>query len=658
MRKILVAITLFSMLFANAEKYALIIAIGDYPKKTGWKDISSENDVPLIQQTLQHQNFKDENITILINEQATFKGITGAFDDLLNNKIKEGDIVVIHFSGHGQQIFDNQEDEEIDGKDEALVPYDAWVKYTHNYKGENHFRDDLLGNYIAQFRNVLKQDGQLLFLLDSCHSGSSTRGGKTRGSAAVFAPEGWTAPNSDSSKGSDMLERTKVVPNAAPFVLMSGASANELNYEYEGFGSLSFAFSKAMNDLGSDFSYRQLFSKIAATMNVISPKQTPTIEGDQDVKLFNNEYVKQQPYYPIKKITDSNIIKIQAGKLQRLFTETTINILPSGTTEVTEDKVITKGKITKANFNESNIMLDSSLPSDNAKDYWVFVDEPAFGDIAIKVELDKSIKDKSVKTEIATYLKENSIGEIVKSNEGADVKIIMKGPNYELISVNGLTEIDKIESSRGEEVLSQLKEKLYNYAHGQYLKNLDFKNMKYEFEFKLIPVEYDEAMEEAGALLPEEDMLNDKGIFEVEPERDYVKLQVTNKSERPLYFSIVEINTQGEIFGFMPSDTCELTDNERKLAPGQTKTFECVYYFGDPYERLILKGFASPNPINLKPTVDEKGEEVATRGNKNPLETFIGNTFEGTRGSGSKNSSGKIDGYSTEFVYEIVRKRQ
>ena len=206
--------------------------------------------------------------------------------------------MVIHYSGHGQQIFDDNGDE-IDDKDEAIVPYDALVRYTSNYHGENHIRDDELGNIIANFRNTLGKDGQLLMLLDSCHSGSATRGGKSRGGEGTFAPANWTPKTNNNTAGSGLLEKTTVNNDAAPFVMLSGASANELNYEYEGYGSLSYAFSTAMNALGSDFTYRKLFSAISANMNVISPKQTPTIEGDADYKLFKGDYVKQQPYFEV-----------------------------------------------------------------------------------------------------------------------------------------------------------------------------------------------------------------------------------------------------------------------------------------------------------------------------------------------------------------------
>ena len=89
-----------------AKKHALIIAIGDYPANSGWGTISSVNDVPLIKQTLLTQGFNEENITVLINERATYQNIIEALKTL-QSKIAPGDIIVVHYSGHGQQIADD-----------------------------------------------------------------------------------------------------------------------------------------------------------------------------------------------------------------------------------------------------------------------------------------------------------------------------------------------------------------------------------------------------------------------------------------------------------------------------------------------------------------------------------------------------------------------
>jgi hypothetical protein len=66
----------------SAEKYGLIIAIGDYPTKTGWSTISSENDVSLIKQALLNHGFNEKNISLLVNDEATKAGIIKAIEDL------------------------------------------------------------------------------------------------------------------------------------------------------------------------------------------------------------------------------------------------------------------------------------------------------------------------------------------------------------------------------------------------------------------------------------------------------------------------------------------------------------------------------------------------------------------------------------------------
>ena len=660
---ILLSLMLAFSLNAMAEKYALIVAVGDYPPRTGWSSISSANDVPLIKNTLLDQKFKEENIVVLENASATRAGILAAIKDL-QSKIKPGDIVVIHYSGHGQQIFDDN-GEEIDDKDEAIVPYDALVKYTSNYKGENHIRDDELGNIIANFRNALGKNGQLLILLDSCHSGSATRGGKARGGQATFAPPGWNPKTGENKSGSGLLEPAKAGPDAAPFVMLSGASADELNYEYEGYGSLSFAFSKAMADLGSDVTYRKLFSAIAANMNIISPNQTPTAEGDLDYKLFGGEYVKQQPYFEVSKVSRPDIIKINAGKLQRLFEETTIKILPAGTSEVNDDDVITKGRISKAYFNESIIKLEAPLSSTNAKDYWVFIDEPTYGAIKMNVFIDNSVTSKSVQRELEAFLNEKKVGKIVDNNLDANLILMESNSTISILTVsgqetfvNGDETIYQQTKIDGDYNFKDITNTLFNYAQGTYLKNLSLKNYDFEFEFRLLPGKYDPEIDEID-FIEESAFTDEAGKFKVNTEDDVVFLEVTNKSQQPIYFSIIEINSKGEIVPFMPNGDCTLNDNERLIPPGKTMVFDnCYFQFGPPYETLVLKGFATPKPINFRPTIQSRGP-VATRsaGGNNPLEDFVGETYNQTRGSrgntGNKRT-GKIDGYSTEFLYEIV----
>ncbi|SFZ93025.1 Caspase domain-containing protein [Flaviramulus basaltis] len=653
----LILILFFYSSTIYAEKYALIVAVGNYPKSTGWSTIHSLNDVPLIKQTLLDQEFKENNISLLTDEAATYSGIKNALNELLK-VINPNDIVVIHFSMHGQQIFDNNGDE-IDGKDEALVPYDAWVKYNHNYKGENHFRDDELGTYITMFRNSLQENGQLLLLLDSCHSGSSSRGGLARGSKAVFAPDGWKSTSNIEDSGSGLIEnvdnsKVKLNVNAAPYILISGASANELNYEYKGVGSLSYTFTKAMNKLGSNYSFNQLFAKIETEMNIISPYQNPTIEGNINAEIFNNAYIKQQPFYKVKSVLRDDVIRIQSGKIHGLFENTTVFVTPSGTSKASKENIITSGTILNSKFNECTIKLDEPLENSNEKKYWVFIDKPSYGDMFVNVFFDESVKDKSIKAGVSNFLNENELGEVAKYIDSADVVLMQKGNSITLNSPNGLQVVDKDEENIGSSTIEEINQTLFAFAQGQYLKNLDLKNYNYEFEFKLIPNVNDSLNNNSTNDIKIRPFVNQNGTFQVIAEKDEVVLQVTNKSNRVLYFCIIEINSKGEIASFMPNDDYPLMDDERKLMPGQTETFKHkVYEFLPPYEKLILKGFATPYPINFKTTVDTRGE--SSRSTTNPLEDFLGNTYTPSRGSTGKKANPQIDGFTFDFVYEIIK---
>src|SRR5690606_32829071 len=168
---------------------------------------------------------------------------------------------------------------------------------------------------------------------------------------------------------------------------------------------------------------------------------------------------------------------------------------------------------------------------------------------------------------------------------------------------------------------------------------------------KLIPIEFDYSTGMVGNLLPEDNYI-ESGVFKVRPEEDFVVLQVSNKSKKPLYISLVEINSAGEINPFFPSDGCTLNSNERRLAPGQTMVFkDCVYSFGPPYERLIIKGFASDEPLDFQSTVTTRGQNGTS---KNPLESFLQSTYQHSRGGTGTTITGTMNGYSTEFVYDIV----
>jgi hypothetical protein len=78
------------------------------------------------------------------DQQATRDGILDALRKLVSES-QPGDVVVIHYSGHGDRLTDDNADE-LDGLDELLVPvdapYDTAGIRSGSYRGERHIRDD------------------------------------------------------------------------------------------------------------------------------------------------------------------------------------------------------------------------------------------------------------------------------------------------------------------------------------------------------------------------------------------------------------------------------------------------------------------------------------------------------------------------------------
>lgn len=154
-------------------KRALVIGVGEQEDKR-WKKINGDKDVTYVLKMLRNVGYTD--IRTLVNKQATKNGIVAAFKKLAD-QCGAGDIVYVHFSGHGQQVTDVNGDEgKNDGWDEAWIPYDAYLKYDEKrYRGEKHLIDDETNSLLTAIRKKIGNHGKMFVVVDACHSGDSTR---------------------------------------------------------------------------------------------------------------------------------------------------------------------------------------------------------------------------------------------------------------------------------------------------------------------------------------------------------------------------------------------------------------------------------------------------------------------------------------------------
>jgi hypothetical protein len=152
-----------------AEQRALLVGVGklDIPGN----DLPSiDLDLDAMHEMLNLMGFADRQINTLRDEAATSAAVIAEFNGWLKQGVQPEDRVVFYFSGHGSNIPDEHGDQD-DDVSQVLVTHD--VKWTHVKAGAS------LTGVLPDFRIAELLAGipsrNVLFIVDSCHSGTVTR---------------------------------------------------------------------------------------------------------------------------------------------------------------------------------------------------------------------------------------------------------------------------------------------------------------------------------------------------------------------------------------------------------------------------------------------------------------------------------------------------
>lgn len=279
-------------------KRALVIGLGEQQDKA-WNKINGDKDVPFVQAMLKNAGFK--SVTTLVNRQATKTGIVGAFKRMTVS-CKHGDVVYIHYSGHGQQMTDVHNDER-DGLDECWIPYDAYRKASRTYHGERHLTDDELNVYLNAIRNKIGAKGKLLVVIDACHSGDGTRG---EDDEIVRGVEDTLMVDSQNARGlyetfeaiksffmgdngKENVINTKAKPLAERWITISACRSDQVNVEMKSpaVGKLTYALWKELknSDKVNNDEFMRRIRKFV-NRNTSSRPQQPEMTGE-DIGKYN-----------------------------------------------------------------------------------------------------------------------------------------------------------------------------------------------------------------------------------------------------------------------------------------------------------------------------------------------------------------------------------
>lgn len=142
-------------------KRAVLIGINKY-QVPGSDLRGCVNDVNNLQKVLtRYYGFAGKDITVLTDLKATKKAMEAAIQKLVAGA-KKGDVLLLHYSGHGSNVPDNDGDE-ADKRDEILCPTDL------------DWKDPLRDDWLRKTFDKLKAGVSLTVIMDCCHSGTNTR---------------------------------------------------------------------------------------------------------------------------------------------------------------------------------------------------------------------------------------------------------------------------------------------------------------------------------------------------------------------------------------------------------------------------------------------------------------------------------------------------
>jgi hypothetical protein len=280
----------------------------------------------------------------------TYANIVAAFQSLTASA-HPGDLVYIHFSGHGGRAATvYPEIKNQNGLDESLVPADI------DHGDGQYLRDLEVAHLLA---GMVAKELVVTVVLDCCHSGGMTRAGS--GVAARGIASADHRPRSHQSlvaPGKQLIDTWRDLTNPAHarvqatrsvtssggwlpepkgYTLLSACRANEIAYEQPfdeqgNMGALTYWMLDSVRDIGPGLSYKVLHDRIVAKVHGQFASQTPQLQGEGDRIVFGIDRVKAFYAVNVIRTEGDDRVLLAAGQAHGLGMAARFAVFPHGTT--------------------------------------------------------------------------------------------------------------------------------------------------------------------------------------------------------------------------------------------------------------------------------------------------------------------------------------
>ncbi len=265
-------------------KRAVLLGINRY-RISGADLRGCVNDVTNLQGVLtNYYGFNAGDIAVLTDSAATKKAIQAAIDELVCQG-QPGDVLLLHYSGHGANVPDDDGDE-ADNRDEILCPTDL------------DWKDPLRDDWLRTTFDKLRTGVSLTVIMDCCHSGTNTRALLPPDAPIIprYLPNPWDIMAEESGRKlrgnvrgelraspQATREKSDIVVADIPELLITGCRDTQTSADafignsYN--GALTYYLVETLTEAKGMISYRDLHAKTLIKLNQGYYDQVPQLEG-------------------------------------------------------------------------------------------------------------------------------------------------------------------------------------------------------------------------------------------------------------------------------------------------------------------------------------------------------------------------------------------
>lgn len=541
----------------------------------------------------------------------TYQNIVDGFKSITETA-NTGDLVYIHYSGHGGRVKTIFEDLKGEGQfDEGLVPMDVC-------NDSYYLRDVEMSTLLKR----MTDKGLIVTVIfDSCHSGGATRNdGEIRGS------QNGKADTKDRPKDSAVAARDELVNNwlevtqnsnkgwlpnnHREYVFLGACRPTEFAYEstFDGKdrnGALTYCMIDTLNSNPTGLTYQALYDHLKGQIQSKFPNQLPMLLGEGNRLVFGSEIKPVQYSLTVVNVA-SGKVTLDGGLAQGVSRGTRFALYPVGSDFTDKQQCLAIVEVTELQASTATARILSaeesgvSAVSEKIEPGLSAVMESAPVDLKHRVRLhckevgnkEEQLPQELVEKQAAALEKVRQamqgngwLMEVEGDEEGHYQVAVGRDGEYEINQKTPIKNLTPALSIDDAESSAQVVKRLVHIGKYKSIEGLDNPQSKLSIEFKLL--------DENKKLFPDRNNIKLKS--------GTVYIQITNTGDQPLNIALLDLEATWAVtpLSIQGQDTIFYS-----IAPKQTliEDMEFIAPEGKEYENKTekIKLFATKGIANFK----------------------------------------------------------